>query len=1598
MDISVKLVPAGGMDADTDIKSISKGRVLPTAQNIRHKTTNGNTSEPAQNILGNEFVYEIDNPVRQNKRFQIAVNATVGVLTDITLRTSANGTAYLTAPITIPVNDVETAIDNIVSAINTTITTLGGAIEVTRTIDNNNFGNVIIEIGGALASNQGINWLIDVNAPLTLLATTQEPISEGLAKEMHLIGGLELNKSLFQFWTSQTLMPESRDVINASNTIPIRITELTEHGLAVGDYVNINQVLGNTTANGQWMISSVIDAFTYELAGSSGVGAMQVPILSGAQHLSTGLIEITTTVPHNIPNGSRVYITGSDPSANGIWIIDVTSATTLVLLDSVFVAPFGAGGSVVRIAIATHNPIGLGEIGVAVKNQDDTWNYTRLLRSIEFNYRTERQIDCRGEINNSEFQIYYCDGKNNNVRTFYYTGDFITDGAINFINPKGIYTYGSVAEQISLILAQPVVNINYEQQLQVGGALNAGNWRYSVSLLTESNESTTFSTLSAPINVYSENFSNPTNILGNPANVSTSKANQIRISGINRDFFPNIKVAAVNYVDGSYSGDIIGTFSVPIGGELIVTHFGNEPDTETLDLTLLNQLVADIDSALNIELIDNRLVVANTTSTPEFDLTDWAQQSNYRLLKTTLQGVGSGEKPIFGEYQDPNNVFYKGSAMLNETYRLGIILKDRKTSVETRAYHIGDFKFDTSATGGRRLVTLSDFNITNQPVPPANADDVYSFYIQFENFNWDFVLPNGKTIREQYSSFRIVRSEVTTRTVLGSGILMTAKDITSPFVTNAVNFYSETTALSGTFITPSTVYPPAATSPLRQFGVLFFADNILGNQDISFINGDRLYVYGQPLFQKLIDTGTALLTQSSKLVELYGCYANTYVDHEVSDIDNISPQETVIVGGNTLWGAYGILATNALNDVIQTLAFSINTTFITDTAGLMANDFGVYQFQYYRPNANQYGDTADTKYVNIGVSYDIDSNSSLTSTYDVYIQDVFTQKSYIRIATAQTSSQWGKVYGFYSQNIINSQMRNDTGIPNQYVFPKGNGGNADINNRINQVTLFANSEPFEYNLGYNYPNLIQQDVAFDEDLPKQTEQPTRFYYTAIKPSGSLVDNYRTILPNSFYDEDAVNGVVLGVWNLRGELYSLQPRAFKRQFFNTRGEFQGGDATNTILIGSGNVFSQRGRTLSTVGATHKWGQIKGVSLNGAETLYWINTDDKKVMRFASDGTQNISDIFFMRSFFANNLKWAINDTPAAGSGICMTWDKRYSQLYITVKGQRTIADYNALTVYSIGQSVKFEPNLYERNFEQTGEIYEYINNTPTAGNPPTNTSFWKKISHSDNRYYNEYTIMYDEDLNSFECFISFIKNIYLQWQDKILSSRSVSRTNRMYEHDRGYYGLWDVQQAETLGDVSKNLDSFIVTGIGTSFLSEFQQGYGIKINNVTYIVVSVESDTSLTIDDIYIDANGDVQTGAKAFAFSVVNYIPVSQLLRHGYSEPVLNELPDSIKSFGDIMCDTKIIPYRIDFATPLHVSFLNKDDVDIGEPTFTEMQDGFWRSPIKNDSTQNGINNGDTSRLFGQYLRAKLTFRYLEQQYLDAFIIKIRINQRDLNR
>lgn len=1249
------------------------------------------------------------------------------------------------------------------------------------------------------------------------------------------------------------------------------------------------------------------------------------PIITGITSVA-GKYRITTSSAHGLVTGMSVEIsgvvyTGTPPkSPNSIWIITVISPTVFDVQEFYTVTTgfvYTSGG------VVTIYTEGVGEIGVMQNNSDaDTWNYTRLLRTKEWNFRTKKQPHTYAERNSLRDSVYWTDDFNV-PRVFYYSLPFIVDGALS-IN-GGNYDYGSISEETKLILSSTSANIQFVQQVQGGGNIQSGNWRYAIRFLSDSLTPTEFSDVTNPVNAFVASTSGSAYLLiGDQPGVFTSKINELEITGIIAGLFKYVELAGINYVGDAVQGYIIKRELLSTNAtSLTIQHTGNESDITDLDLGLLNQFSTPVLTAKNIDVVDSRMILSNLTTSDQTNFTDWAQTIFHSLYKKELPTVRSEMTPAgtmpnnlqVAEYQDPQNVNNFVGYMHNETYRIGIKGRFKETGEWSDVFWVDDITFDTLAYA-RRNTALVDFDLLNVYGSPFLNNRVYSTYFSLENIDIDAIV-NGKKIRDWFDKLAVVRRECVPEILacgttflgisgwLNGGIIGSDSPIiTSPPSTNTNDSYAA-------FIPYATASSGSMDVIIRPTVGSFYAPDIyFNNTSISFSSGDRILNHGAPVFAIAVPslpssfyqkTGTRTGTTS-------GGGANPFQDVALDDMQIIAKGGSAVIGGLTYQkflyvdntGIGGSLTTL---DFVESPVLYYSGSFSNPTTS--GFDFGLRYMQYFRPLVNKYGDITSGTYVTCGAIADIDATTAGVISIDVFGGDTFTQNVYFKNRMGDNEfNGWANGLSFYCQNRINAQMKTLAVGTTQDLYP----------GITTPVWLAAQTQNEDYQRGYNIKNEVQSDIAFNPNADFFSDLPTRIIWSELKPQGSSLDNYRAYLPLNFKDLDLSFGEIIHHANSNGELFTWQLRKFMRQYFNTRGTIDIQNSTDAV-IGSGTVMGQDGLTVSTIGSKHKWSIIKGKSTGGNDVFYWINTELKKVVRFGYDGTVSISDIKGLQSFFANNLTWVDDkDTPADGIGICGVWNDRYAEVIWSVRGIRDKAQWDGITFYSAGDVVLDTPVTYS-TFEQTGELYTAL--SPNFGTaPPTNPLVWSLIPHTNNNYYNEYSIILNEFKNKFTTFHTPKPKIYLKWKDSFLTPRPVSDVSRIYKHDEGIYLTW------------------------------YDDG--------------VTSQTS------------------------------------QGYIEGVINGDGDDVKWYEALQVQSDLVPKRIELKTSNGlISYL--DDTEF------ETRENVHLAPIKEDSTvsvQNplGLNNVNTSLLYGHWQKTKFIFDTATYQSLINIVCKYRISPRRFNK
>lgn len=1542
--------PIGNMDKDSDVRYVgkseqNKGDTIDN-RNTQIISDSGSSMGDITPTLGNEFAFSLGSVSNQNKTYRItlsgdsALNHQVKFLSTTKSKLITNGTG--------PNNEVE---------FNGTVASCQAAILASNNafLFNVTTGPDYVDV--TLTGYAMYQWYLEsVGTDDVAVTCIAEAIPTNLAGPLKDIGSYDLLGDLFIFSTTQDNEP-------------------TDSGLTIASVGP--QFLGNYTG----------------------------PIT-----------QITFTTPHGLEYGNWFRITDCDePFLNGIFVVhQVVSPTVIEIITD---TAWGSTPPVTGLGtpIVTIDPNGIGEIGVAQKDENnDTWSYTRLLRSVELNFVSKKAIRTDGRIKGRNKIIYYTD-KYNEPRRFIYSGEYLQDGALTFNLPENIYVYDSISDTSNLLSLDLNVftDIQYVGQSDSGGNLTSGNKYYVYRFLDSDGSVTNWSDPTRAIPVFPRSIvtDDPVTVKGGAITSSpTTKVVNLSIQGIPQGIFESVEVGVLDSdPNGAVSGTIFNKIPISeIVQSIDFSHTGQENDTQTLDVGEVAVSISNFQSIAtsgDLTIIDGRLVMGNITYKEISNIEEWASQIKHSLSYRRIKGMDNLVKEKVGGYLDPENVYKYPSLTIYETYRVGIDVEFIDGS-KSPTFWVDDIRIDTLSTNtanptdNRRVPNggLPDYVLNG-----ANTDvDIFVPHIVFSNIDMNFIL-GGVTMKDLISSFTFRFAEIK-KEVLASGFVVmgvSGSHTVSPVQSdgssqigirmepqsgshcqylNWNNSYRQAVVSSN----PTTgwansdntraPYPDQFNSERRT--CFFYSPEVsMGNLDnYEYQAADRLNVFypmrRQVAFSTLawngahFNTSGSLVTfgpspSSSKMLFSDGCEltacppSSPYVTNDINGVNqyNIDDAKIIEQGDSEIVAGVNIdtfhkeislgVSTNSFAypefEIAHAKCLAIRTSsdvFPYSSSFWQSNnvDYGVYYAQLFRESPNKYGDVDTTEYQPYGQKYSSDSIIDVNTGVEVYGGDSFTVKTLLTnrfVREGQPDSpaagvsniipsilSVGRHLGmtYFSQSYMNMELIN----PNDDIISFASYPESFTGTYVNRFREFISNIIGEYKAFYNpkYSYGLTQITkgAFSNELNELVSNvPTRIIWSSRDIYSSIFDNMRTFLPLNIHDLDGTFGELEVVENVNGELVTLQERKFQRQPFNARGELQTSANSVSVLLGSGSVMSQDGKTLSTYGTTHKWSAIRGLNSNGKDVLYWINQENGLVIRFGEDGTRVISSRG-MKSFFANYTKW-IEDKyeHAYKEGVRGVWDDRRQEVIWTFTAWRNIQQtWTSGAFVEVGE-IFTNTNAPSDSYENFPRFFRCIQvHTSSSLNEPGVGAdwegFWEQIPYTDPNYYSIFTICFNEMTNGFRCFYGHLPKTYLKWQNTFLSSHPIER-NLIFEHRRGQETTW----------------------------------YGV--------------DTFLT-----------------------GNILPK---IEDAYFESVVNEIPEQSMRNLSVSVLSESVPDRIEYRTKGEYTY-----DEFTNPDLYESRDDSFVSTIKNDATQTGDPDGDGSMLKGSYLRVKFIIFGGAYNLLHSIVVK----------
>lgn len=781
------------------------------------------------------------------------------------------------------------------------------------------------------------------------------------------------------------------------------------------------------------------------------------------------LYKIIFTSEHKLSIGQSVNLLGNTGSAiDGTWIVSSFGfATDSIVLEDYFskTLPVVPPPAVPPTTItATLYAQSIGEIGVAQYTAStDTWLYTRLGRTKQWGFRTKKQCDTYCEQSAIKSSLYWTDDFNvprviynfrkydisNNLLPYDPTID--NDRIISTINSTGFYTYESILQESSLQLNESGARILFKQQLQSGGQVTSGNWRYAIRFLTESLTATTLSDVTNPVNVYSASTSgSATLIIGDQPDTVTPKINQLEVTGILPGLFKFVELIGVNYVGDSIAGYNIRREALDsTQTSIILNHTGTETNTSDFDLGLLNQIFEQIATAKNIAVIDKRMILSNLTTKQRIDFSAWALTFKHSVLRKSITSVqdkagatsDAAHTTVFGEYQNPVNVNTNMGYMHNETYRFSF-KGHFKGGGFTDNFHIDDIVINCNPTqnrdifgnapsgsinpDSRRIAGLTNFDLTDGGAfSPSDPKNVFVPYVNFSNIDFSFKI-DGTPVRDIFDFIEIERAEVNP-TILACGYVVPS--ISFVFVSNPNNYNAryndgnpsvvetgEFPLVSGrTLHLPSTSQNPSygsiefnAFGRRREYAAFYSPDIQFGHRTISLVDGDKMINFGNPAYVRYGNAINNSSLTASNYAQYGGAIGASFSIPPVS----VSLAEVAFLGfGLDHTFASGVVyrkrlrlgdGTLGINDPNYSICSIEGSLIMRASAGFNVlsaagqYDGGFYYNQYYRPKAEQYGNKNLTTYITCGHRMNISASVAGAQNTDVFGGDTFTQMNYSR--------------------------------------------------------------------------------------------------------------------------------------------------------------------------------------------------------------------------------------------------------------------------------------------------------------------------------------------------------------------------------------------------------------------------------------------------------------------------------------------------------------------------------------------------------------------------------------------------------------------------
>lgn len=673
------------------------------------------------------------------------------------------------------------------------------------------------------------------------------------------------------------------------------------------------------------------------------------------------------------------------------------------------------------------------------------------------------------------------------------------------------------------------------------------------------------------------------------------------------------------------------------------------------------------------------------------------------------------------------------------------------------------------------------------------------------------------------------------------------------------------------------------------------------------INGTKTYNPSSPI---LLRSGTHFKSNGNSTATNPEGYTASQNNLGVNDGGEYEGQEKSLTFYRT--------GTFSNNNLVRSFIASQN--FLTNTSGMM----GGLLVNYVRPNSSVYGglnavSLEQTVYYSTGHFQPV-NNTSFTYPPlgvhnnieiwggDCYVDYLAFLRTYPTFKNNPNDGHNGRVQADIAHGIcmpyestLNYALRqapsstdpmySNVGALPQDTFDNRSGAPMSWPNGLNNQTV-PSIEEYNVNGSLLQRELLKFFSSEPQDFSLVTNYPVRWRYSGTKIYGDVIDYWRQFLAFDFNDLNGSYGEITSSTYFNNQIYSFQRSAFGRLRASERTLIN--STLGGLTTGTGSKLEGIDYISSKSGNQHQFSMI-----NSGRSIYWVDVDKKKAMRFAGDGRSSLSDIRGMHTFFKYECANFHNqDSPAAGTGICGVFDyennnvmwsfvKDYHKLLTTdivissedVTSDGYYTNNNTIFVNGNGGNIIFPETVWLTNTNKSS-VYYVANKTGganviissanattgvvlnlatvTAGQyyevkRDNNTSSWSAtLVTLDDISPEKSTVMYNEDLNSFVGFFAFRPTFYIDHRNLVLSHDKdfLNIQNKIYVHNlntlkANYYG----QDYKSYISLNVNEDDYATKVFDSIRFNTNEKGYNdytrfLFNTEKQYYYYDVQSDTRL----------------------------------------------------------------------------------------------------------------------------------------------------------